>query len=159
MPTISIAVPLVTPLAVIRRQGQLRQRALNFNLLSQAPTDKEAFACRGYTRAMLATPPETIAAHIVSTPETLGGRPRIAGHRIAVAHVAAWRLRMGMSFEQIAATYDLPMAAVYAAMAYYYDHKAEIDARENEDDALADTMKAKSGSKLANKLANATTGQ
>ena len=144
---------------MIRRQGQLRQRALNFNLLSQAPTDKEAFAYRRYTRAMLATPPETIAAHIVSTPETLGGRPRIAGHRIAVAHVAAWRLRMGMSFEQIAATYDLPIAAVYAAMAYYYDHKAEIDARENEDDALADKMKAKSGSSLANKLAAATTGQ
>lgn len=102
---------------------------------------------------MLANPAETIAAYIVETPETLGGRPRIAGHRIAVGHVAAWRLRQGMSFEQIAATYDLPIAAVYAAMAYFYDHKAEIDARDAQDLAFAEEMRARTPSKLAAILA------
>ncbi|MEO6060669.1 MAG: DUF433 domain-containing protein [Thermoflexales bacterium] len=102
---------------------------------------------------MLSTPPETISAYIVATPDTLGGRPRIAGHRIAVAHVASWRMRLGMSFEQIAATYDLPIASVYAAMAYYYDHKAEIDAREARDDAFAEEMRVKTSSPLAEKLA------
>jgi uncharacterized protein (DUF433 family) len=30
---------------------------------------------------------DTISQHIVSTPDVLGGKPRIAGHRIAVQHV------------------------------------------------------------------------
>jgi uncharacterized protein (DUF433 family) len=98
---------------------------------------------------MLANPPESIAAYIVETPGTLGGRPRIAGHRIAVAHVATWRLRKDTSFEQIAATYDLPIAAVYAAMAYYYDHKADIDTRDAQDLAFAEEMRARTPSKLA----------
>lgn len=106
-------------------------------------------APRAILPPMLANPPETIAAYIVETPNTLGGRPRIASHRIAVAHVAGWRLRQGMSFEQIAATYDLPLAAVYAAMAYYYEHKAAIDAREAQDLAFAEEMRARTPSKLA----------
>jgi len=48
---------------------------------------------------MLSTPPETNSAYIVATPDTLGGRPRIAGHRIAVAQVATWRMRLGISFK------------------------------------------------------------
>lgn len=96
--------------------------------------------------------PTTISDYIVSTPDTLGGRPRIAGHRIGVVHIKNWRLRSGMAFEEIAETYDLPIAAVYTAMAYYYDHKAEIDAREAEDEAFADSLRAESPSLLRAKL-------
>ncbi len=97
--------------------------------------------------------PGSLDSYIVSTPDTLGGRPRIAGHRIGVVHIKSWRLRAGMAFEEIAQTYDLPIAAVYAAMAYYYDHKAEIDAREAEDDAFADSLRAENPSLLKAKLA------
>lgn len=54
-----------------------------------------------------------------------------------------------MSFEQIAATYDLPIAAVHAAMAYFYDHKAEINARDSQDLAFAEETRAQTPSKLA----------
>jgi uncharacterized protein (DUF433 family) len=34
---------------------------------------------------------------------------------------------MGRSADEIANEYDLTLAHVYAALAYYYDHQSEID--------------------------------
>ncbi len=67
--------------------------------------------------------------YIEITPGVLGGKPRIAGHRIAVAHIAEMYLKMGQSIEEIAGQYDLSPASVHAAMAYYYEHREEIDRR------------------------------
>ncbi len=36
--------------------------------------------------------------------------------------------------EKIGAIYDIPVGGVYAAMAYYYEHKEEIDKDIQEDD-------------------------
>jgi uncharacterized protein (DUF433 family) len=65
--------------------------------------------------------------HIEITPEVRGGKPRIAGRGITVADIVLMHWRLGISLEEIAGKYDLPLAAVYAAMSYYYDHKREID--------------------------------
>jgi len=54
------------------------------------------------------------------------GKPRLASTRITVADVVLMNLRLDLSLEEIAATYDLPLAAVYAAMAYYHDHRDDI---------------------------------
>lgn len=89
---------------------------------------------------------------IVREPDYSGGRPRIAGTRITVADIKQFYLLWGMSLEEIAATYDLPLAAVYAAMAYYYDHQAEIDASVAEDEALADAMRSEHTSLLHERL-------
>ena len=94
----------------------------------------------------------SLDSYIVSTPDTLGGKPRIAGHRIAVTHVKSWRLRWGMSEAEISAVYDLPIAAVYAAMAYYYAHKSEIDQRDVDDAAFIEDFKLQHPSPLAAKL-------
>jgi uncharacterized protein (DUF433 family) len=67
-------------------------------------------------------------AEIVTTPEVLGGAPRIEGRRIGVHHVVADALDGGMSPERIAAEYDLDAADVHRALAYYYDHPEEIRA-------------------------------
>src|SRR5436190_20220999 len=67
--------------------------------------------------------------HIIRTPGTCGGKPRIAGTRIKVQHVAVWHERMGMSPDEIVSAYPhLTLADVYAALAYYHDHRAQIDA-------------------------------
>lgn len=79
---------------------------------------------------------------IVSEPGYRGGRPRIAGTRITVADVKQFYLLQGMSLEEIAATYDLPLAAVYAAMAFYFDHQAEIDDSIAKDNVFAAAMRA-----------------
>ena len=65
--------------------------------------------------------------HIEIDPEVLGGEPHIAGHRIGVSDVAIWVNVHQMSAEQIAAKFHLTLGEVYAALAYYYDHKDEID--------------------------------
>ncbi len=78
----------------------------------------------------------TESAHIVHTPGLLGGEARIDGHRIRVRDVVAARDRGGMTPEEIAATAypGLTLAQVYAALAYYEDHRGEID-RAFEDEA------------------------
>ncbi len=66
--------------------------------------------------------------HIERTPEIHSGKPRIAGRRITVSDIVVWHFRMGLSLEEIAVKYDLPLSAVYAAVSCYFDHKDEIDA-------------------------------
>lgn len=62
--------------------------------------------------------------HIEITPKIRNGKPRIAGRRITVADIAIAYLRLGQSLEEIAAEYDLTLAEVYAAIAFYYDNKS-----------------------------------
>lgn len=73
---------------------------------------------------------------IISTPGTVGGKPRIKGRRIAVQHIAVWHYQMGQSVGEIAREYDLDEADVIAALDYYATHKAEIDARIAEEDRM-----------------------
>jgi uncharacterized protein (DUF433 family) len=71
---------------------------------------------------------QVLSEHIVSTPGTCGGKPRIAKHRITVANVAVWHEKMRLTADEIADQYDLTLAEIYAALAYYHDHRKEIDA-------------------------------
>jgi uncharacterized protein (DUF433 family) len=91
-------------------------------------------------------------AHITSTPGTRGGKPRIVGRRITVSDVATWFLQMGQTIDEIVQDYDLSHAQVHAALAYYYDHRAEIDAREATDLAKAEALRQQYPSKLQAKL-------
>jgi uncharacterized protein (DUF433 family) len=90
--------------------------------------------------------------HIQLTPDTVGGRPRIRGRRIAVQDIAIWHERLGKSADEIAAEYDLTLADVYAALAYYFDHREEIDARMTEDRAFAEVLRARTPSLRDQKL-------
>lgn len=90
--------------------------------------------------------------HIEQTPGTRGGRPRVAGTRITVDDLVIMHLHLGQSLEQIAGKYRLTPAAVHAAMAYYFDHKAEVDAQIAADDAYLDAFKRANPSKLHERL-------
>jgi uncharacterized protein (DUF433 family) len=63
---------------------------------------------------------------IVSTPDTLGGAPRIDGRRIGVHHVAKRVVDAEVSPAQVAADYNLDLADVHRALTYYYDHPDEM---------------------------------
>jgi uncharacterized protein (DUF433 family) len=66
---------------------------------------------------------------IVVIPGVCGGKPHIAGHRIKVAHIAVWFNRMGLSADEIVSQHrELTLADVYAALAYYWDHREQIEA-------------------------------
>ena len=64
--------------------------------------------------------------HIVSTPGTSGGQPRIAGSRVRVQDIAVYNIA-GWTPITIADELDLTLSQVYAALSYYLDHKDEID--------------------------------
>jgi uncharacterized protein (DUF433 family) len=68
-----------------------------------------------------------------------GPKPRIAGSRIRVQDVVIWHEHRGMSVDEIIEQFpDISRADVYAALAYYWDHKDEIDARISADEDYID---------------------
>jgi len=89
--------------------------------------------------------------HIVATPGMLGGQAHIAGRRISVQDIAIWHDRLGKTVDEICADYDLSLAEVYAALAYYYDHRNDID-RLKETDAFVKALRTSSPSILAQRL-------
>jgi len=86
--------------------------------------------------------------HIEIDPEIAGGKPRIAGHRITVQDVVVWHERLGQSVDEIAAAYDLSHAGIHAALAYYFDHRPEIDESLQSSAAWVERMKQEIPSKV-----------
>jgi uncharacterized protein (DUF433 family) len=95
---------------------------------------------------------ESITQHIIATPDTAGGKPRIAGRRITVQQIALWHERLGLSADEIATGYDLTLGDVYAALAYYHDHRAAIDAAIQADGALVAELRQRTPSRLTDRL-------
>jgi|SRR5689334_1733984 uncharacterized protein (DUF433 family) len=90
--------------------------------------------------------------HIESTPGICGGRPRIAGHRITVRDVAIWHERLGQSVDEICHEYDLSLAQVYAALAYYFDHREQIDADIADSEAFVEELRKRTPSLVLQRL-------
>jgi uncharacterized protein (DUF433 family) len=101
---------------------------------------------------MTELPAKTLDQHIEVTPNICGGKPRIAGHRITVQQIAIWHDRMGRSVDEIATEYELEMADVYAALAYYFDHREVIDRTIEESRDWIEEMKTNSPSLVKQKL-------
>ena len=77
---------------------------------------------------------------IVSDPAIRGGHPVIAGTTLRVADLVAGHIYRGLSPEELAVNFRLDMGQVYAALAYYHQHKAEVDARIRADAAEAENL-------------------
>lgn len=66
--------------------------------------------------------------YIVKQAGVCGGAAIIEGTRIAVWHIVGYYYKVGMSVEEIIAEWDeLTPAQVFSALAYYHDHRPEID--------------------------------
>src|SRR5262245_13636101 len=89
-----------------------------------------------------------LGQHIEGIANIAGGKPRIVGHRITVQNVVIWHERMGLSADEIASAYGLTLADVYAALAYYYDHRAEIYEAMRADGTLVAELRSQTPSKL-----------
>jgi uncharacterized protein (DUF433 family) len=89
---------------------------------------------------------------IESTPGVMGGKPRIAGRRITVQDLATWCVRLGRGVDDIATEYELSLAEVHAALAYSYDHREEIDRSIGESRQFAESLRAKTPSKVIPQL-------
>jgi hypothetical protein len=86
----------------------------------------------------------------------VAGRGGAGDKRIADVVIMYRYLRQ--SLEEISGKYDLPLAAVYAAMTYYYDHQAEIDYSIRESQAFAENLRQHDPSRVQAKLQAVTHG-
>ncbi len=98
-------------------------------------------------------------SHIVVDPAIRGGRAHLANSRIAVADVVLLLFRAGQTLEEIAGKYDLSLAALHAAMAYYYDHQEEIDHAIEDDDSYQQAFRERNSSPLRAKLTSLQRGE
>ena len=68
-----------------------------------------------------------IGSLIARTPGIRGGRPCIAGTGTSVRSIGVWNHYHGMTAEKIAADYPhLTLVQIYAALAYYYANREEM---------------------------------
>jgi len=66
--------------------------------------------------------------YIVKDSKIQGGEPIIRGTRFPVRSVVFYILKEGMLPEELVKEFpQLTLSSVYDALAYYYDHKEEID--------------------------------
>ena len=90
--------------------------------------------------------------HIEVKPGVAGTKPRIAGHRVTVQNIVVWNERMGLSADEIASEHDLTLSEIYAALAYTYDHRAEIDEAIRDERAFVEEVRQMTPSKLPENL-------
>ncbi|MFC1853106.1 DUF433 domain-containing protein [candidate division CSSED10-310 bacterium] len=66
--------------------------------------------------------------HIIKIPGVCGGEAIIENTRIAVWHIVEYYYKVGMSIEEILTDWDyLIPSQIFSALAYYHDHREEID--------------------------------
>ncbi|GAB1420698.1 hypothetical protein MASR2M15_08100 [Anaerolineales bacterium] len=76
-------------------------------------------------------------------PKVRSGRPYLISTSITVADIAIAKIFHQQDVDSIADDYDLSLAQVYAALAYYYEHKVAIDASIEARRQIANEMKEK----------------
>jgi len=79
--------------------------------------------------------------YIGTNPHIRGGRPHIIGTTIEVSALVIQHIVHRQSADEIAADYHLTLSQVYAAFAYYYAHKAEMDTMIEERRHYAESLK------------------
>ncbi len=82
------------------------------------------------------------AQHIECTPGVRSGKPRIAGTRICVSDVVIWTEQGRSPYEIVSDFPQLTLADVYAALAYYHDHQADVDRQIKQSEDFAAAMQA-----------------
>ena len=81
--------------------------------------------------------------HIVSNPKIRGGRPIIEGTTLRVMDVVMAMLFHQQTPDELATGFGLSLSQIYAALAYYYEHKSDIDEDIREYIKTAEMLKEK----------------
>src|SRR5258708_37423405 len=85
-----------------------------------------------------------LSINLIGTdPSVRGGRPVIVGTGVAVSDLVTAMLFHQQSPDDLASNFALSLAQVYAALSYYYQHKAEINDEIRQRRALSADLKEK----------------
>ena len=94
--------------------------------------------------------PLPVRTSIESQSGVCGGKPCIAGTRIRVQDAFVWHEWQGQSADEIVSRFpQFTMADVYAALAYYWDHRDEIQRDMQAESDLVTGLRQQSASPLA----------
>jgi uncharacterized protein (DUF433 family) len=80
---------------------------------------------------------------IITNPKVRGGRPCMAGTGLRVIDIVMASLFHGRTPAEMAADYEIGLAQVHAALAYYYQHQEAIVRDLREQVARSRTLKEK----------------
>lgn len=95
---------------------------------------------------------DVIQEHIEIVEGAGGPKARIAGHRIRVQDVAVWHEKLGLSPDEIVEQHpEITLADVYAALAYYWDHRKEIEDAIETERSFADELRKTTASPFMEK--------
>jgi uncharacterized protein (DUF433 family) len=87
--------------------------------------------------------------HIVRSPETCGGLARVEGTRITVNMIVREVVRARRTPEEVLIAHPhLTLAQIHAALAYYFDNRAEVDASLQDADQTEADLRAQFPSRL-----------
>jgi len=90
---------------------------------------------------------------VTKVPGVCGGRACIAGHRVRVLDVVIWHEHQGLTPDDIVSQIpSITLADVHAALAYYYDHREEIQEEIRVEREQAEEFRRNNPPLLAEKL-------
>ncbi len=96
---------------------------------------------------------DVIRKHIEIVEGARGPKARIVGSRIRVVDIVEWHERQRMSPFEIVHEYPtITIADVYAALAYYWDNRGEIELKMAEDQRFVEEFMRQHPSRLQEKL-------
>ena len=102
----------------------------------------------GYTVTMAASAGERIS----KVPGVCGGRACIAGHRVRVLDIVVCHEHQGLTPDEIVSLIpSITFADVHAALAYYFDHREQIQNEIRDERAEAEEFQGHNPSLLATK--------
>lgn len=102
---------------------------------------------------MISTTSTPHTAKIEIHANVCGGRPCVAGTRIRVRDIYVWHELSGQTADEIVSRFpQLTMSDVYAALAYYWDHRDELQQEMQAESDRVNRLRQSTGSPLAEKL-------
>ena len=97
--------------------------------------------------------PATSTERITRQPGVCGGKWCIAGHRIRVMDIVEAHELFGQRPDEIVASYPtLSLSDVHTALAFYYDHAAEIRREMEEEEQEVEAFRRNHPSPIQDKL-------
>ena len=90
----------------------------------------------------------SIDNRIVTDQGILGGQPHIAQRRIRVKDIVQWYDLLKMDADEIAAAYDLELADIFAALAYYYHNRVALQETWEKEELLVAELRKNIPSKI-----------
>jgi uncharacterized protein (DUF433 family) len=87
--------------------------------------------------------------YVISDPLICVGQPHVQGTRITVQRIALEVEHLGMTPDEVLAAHPhLTLAQVHAALAYFYDHRQEVERGVEELDAIEQELRARFPSRV-----------